>query len=59
MRNTFFIECILCALLLFSGIILSFRENQTVAEAGTFGGNVISNDTFEDFSKNLFRELTA
>lgn len=59
MKKTFFIECILCVLLLFTSITLSLSENKKAAQAGTFGNSYYSNDTFEDLSENLLSKLLA
>lgn len=57
MKKTFLFECVLCAILLFAGITIAFRENSKATEAGAFGNILLSNDTFEDLSRNLLGEL--
>ena len=57
MKKTFLLQCLLCMILLFASITLSLRQNKRAYPAGAFGSACISNDTFEDFSKNLLGEL--
>ena len=59
MRKSFFIEIILCALLIFTSFTLHYRESNKVASVGAFGRTSISNDTFEDLSNNLLKELLS
>ena len=57
MKKTLLMECLLCALLLFSCLFLSWCKETKVAQAGAFSGACFSNDTFEDLSNNLLGEM--
>lgn len=56
-RNTMFFECMLLLLLLSLCVYTSCRGNERVAEAGTFTGGNMYNDTLEDFSNNIYTEF--
>ena len=57
MKKSFFIECILCAILLFTGITLYYREHEKTAEVGTFTDIKPSNASFGDFTASVFSEF--
>ena len=58
-RKLFFVEIILCALLIFTSFTLHYHGSKKVAVVGAFGHSAISNDTFEDLSENLLKELLS
>lgn len=57
MKKILLLQYVLCVLVLITSILLCSRSHEKAVSAGTFGTNVRSNNTLEDFSNNLFAEM--
>ncbi len=52
-----FFQCLLCCVIIFSGLSIRYRQNNKAVEVSGFGYNQQSNDSFSDLAQRLYESF--